>query len=162
MSSGIDVLIVDHSALEAEMTLLAIRRAAPYARTQWLNSGDMALQYFFAIGEFKSQTPRLPRLVLLELDMPVFNGLSVLDVIRSHPFTEHLPVAILSRRCNPDAFRRGDLFDADSYIQKSLDPEEYCVQIEQLLSRWIPKAPVLDLQQVLRRAGVPVHGGAVR
>lgn len=144
------------------MTLFAIRRAAPYARTQWLNSGDMALQYFFARGEFKSQSPRLPRLVLLELDMPVFNGLSVLDVIRSHPFTEHLPVAVLSRRRDPSEFRRGDSFDADSYIQKSLDPEEYCEQIEQVLARWIPKAPVVQLHEALKRAGLPLHGSAVQ
>jgi CheY-like chemotaxis protein len=152
MSTGLDVLIVDHSAIEAELTLLAIRRATPHARTQWLKNGDLALQYFFAKGEFRNQRPRLPRLVLLELDMPAFNGLSLLDVIRAHPLTETVPVALLSRRCDPTAFRRGDLFDADSYLQKASDPEEYCDQIEQLLARWVRQTPILKLHPAVLNA----------
>ncbi len=157
MASGIDVLIVDHSALEAELTLLAVRRAAPYARTQWFKSSDMALQYFFAKGEFKNHTPRLPRLVLLELDIPTFNGLSLLDVIRAHPLTETIPVALLSRRCNPNAFKRGDLFDADAYIHKSSDPEEYCDQLEGLLTRWVPQTPVLRLHPAALKPAVALR-----
>lgn len=158
MASGIDILIVDHSALEAELTLLAVRRAAPFARTQWLKSSDMALHYFFGKREIKNHSPRLPRLVLIELDIPRFNGLSLLDVIRAHPLTETVPVALLSRRCDPTAFRRGDLFDADAYIFKSSDPEQYCDQLERVLARWVPQTPVLRLHPTALKPAAAASG----
>jgi CheY-like chemotaxis protein len=135
MPRSIDVMVVDHSALAAEVTLFAVRRAAPDASTLWLKSGDLALQYLSAVGEFRNRPGGMPALILLELDLPITSGLSVLDVIRAHPATSGLCVAILSHSCDPIVFQRGDMFDADAYIEKASDHEEYCAQIERLLAR---------------------------
>lgn len=138
MVASVDVLVVDHSAVEAELTLLMIRRAFPEARTLWLKSGDLTLQYLNALRE--SGGTHLPHLVLLELNLPVFSGLAVLDVMRSHPQTSDLPVALLSACCDPSVYQQGNKFDADAYVQKAFDHEEYFEQVSDLLHQWVPPA----------------------
>jgi two-component system, response regulator len=139
MSHSFDILIVDDSPLEADLTTFAVRRRAPRAAALWLDGGDLALQYLRSAVENVSRSSRLPRLILLELDMPVVSGLCVLDVIRALPATRSLPAVILGRSCDPTIFGRGDMFDADAYVQKSSDHEEYCEQIAGLIDRWLPE-----------------------
>ena len=85
MARTFDVVLVEHRSIDAEVTLTALRQAATStARLLRLKDGDQALRYLFAVGEFAQRSPRPPGLVLLDMDMPVTSGLSILDLIRAH------------------------------------------------------------------------------
>lgn len=139
MLRSLDVLVVDDRITDADVTLLALRRAAPEAKVLWLQSGNEALQFLFRVGEYRSGPHALPRLIMLDVDMPVMSGLSTLDLLRSHPHTARIPVALLTDGPLPLIMRRGDTFDAHTYIARALDLEKYCLQIRRLLDRWLPK-----------------------
>src|SRR5262245_53496040 len=116
MPRHIDVLVVDDRTIDAEMTLIAVRKSAPQARVLRLRTGDVALQYLFGVGEFSDHPPGLPRLVLLSADLPTVTGLCVLDVVRAHPYTASLPIVLLSSPGQGRIARRSDLFDANAYL----------------------------------------------
>lgn len=139
MASSVDVLVVDDRAIDADVTLFALRRAAPTAKVLRLKSGEEALQYLFSVGDFARGVAGMPRLVLLDAEMPVMSGLCVLDVVRAHPRTAGIRVVMLSTDAHAHVFRPPDTFAADAYVVKPVDLDRYCASIETILRRWLPQ-----------------------
>jgi CheY-like chemotaxis protein len=137
MSRRIDLLLVDDRAADADVTLFAIKRAAPQARVLWLRNGNLALDYLLGIGAANAVLNKAPQLVLLSGEMKVLSGPFVLDVIRAHPRTSNLPVIMIGESEVSRIIARRDRFSADEYVRRSPDPDEYCAQIGQLIERWL-------------------------
>jgi two-component system response regulator len=139
MARTFDVVLVEHRSIDAEVTMTALRQASTSnARLLRLKDGDQALRYLFAVGEFAQRSPRTPGLVLLDMDMPVTSGLSVLDLIRAHPSTRGIRVIMLTTDTRP-RFAEADEFSPDGYLMKSQDFDQYCAALELALKRWLPR-----------------------
>jgi two-component system response regulator len=129
----VDVLVVDHSASDADITLLAIRRAAPNTTAVHLEDGDQALQFIFCAGSYRERPPKNPRLILLELELPSINGLQVLDTVRQHTSTREIPVVLLTSALNPFALASAHALGANGYIVKPVRFERYCAEVTGIL-----------------------------
>jgi two-component system response regulator len=134
-----DVVVVEHRSIDAEVTMAALRQAATStAKLLRLRDGDQALRYLFAVGEFAQRTPATPGLMLLDMDMPVTSGLSILDLIRAHPATRGIRVILLTTDTRPRLAEENG-FSPDGYLLKSQDFDQYCAAIELALKRWLPR-----------------------
>jgi two-component system response regulator len=134
-----DVVVVEHRSIDAEVTMAALRQAATSnAKLLRLRDGDQALRYLFAVGEFAQRSPATPGLMLLDMDMPVTSGLSILDVIRAHPATRGIRVILLTTDARP-RLAEANGFAPDGYLLKSQDFDQYCAAIELALKRWLPR-----------------------
>lgn len=139
MGRKIDVLVVDDRAIEAEVTLSALRLAAtPDARFLRLKDGNEALRYLFGVGEFARRSTVLPDLVLLDMDMPVTSGLCVLDLIRAHHAMSGVRVVMLTTDSRARLAER-HAFAPDGYLVKTQDFDQYCAAVELTLKRWVPR-----------------------
>ncbi|MBI3973973.1 MAG: response regulator [Chloroflexi bacterium] len=65
-----------------------------------------------------------PDLVLLDIDMPVLDGLSVCRLLKANPVTRDIPVLIVSARCSEEDVRRAREAGADDYVLKPFSPIE--------------------------------------
>jgi CheY-like chemotaxis protein len=74
-----------------------------------------------------------PDLVLLDVAMPVLDGLSMLDQMRAHPETSDLPVVLLSATVDESQIRDGLRRGANAYLKKPFQLEELLTTIELLL-----------------------------
>jgi DNA-binding NarL/FixJ family response regulator len=138
MGRTFDVVLVEHRSVDAEVTMTALRQASTYnAKLLRLRDGDQALRYLFAAGEFADRSPKMPGLVLLDMDMPVTSGLCILDIIRAHPSTSCMRVVMLTTDTRPRFAENG--FSPDGYLLKSQDFDQYCAAIELVLKRWLPR-----------------------
>jgi CheY-like chemotaxis protein len=96
-------------------------------------NGDQALQ---ALG-------RQPvDLVLLDVMMPVRDGLATLAAIRSSPPTRGLPVLMLTASGNEEHVRRAYELGANAFIAKPFAPSELCSTISAWLAPPVP-APMV-------------------
>ena len=139
MVRAVDVVVIEHRSIDAEVTLAAVRQASTAgAKLLRLKDGDQALRSLFAVGEFARRSPAAPGLVLLDMDMPVTSGLSILDLIRAHPATRGIRVILLTTDTRP-RFEEGSEFSPDGYLVKSQDFDQYCAAIELALKRWLPR-----------------------
>jgi two-component system, response regulator len=139
MARTFDVVLVEHRSIDAEVTMTALRQAATSnARLLRLKDGDQALRYLFAVGEFAQRSPGMPGLVLLDMDMPVTSGLTILDLIRAHPSTSGIRVIMLTTDTRP-RFPEDGGFSPDGYLMKSQDFDQYCAALELALKRWLPR-----------------------
>ena len=138
MRTAIDILLAEDSDADARLSLDALRRSAPQLRVLRVKDGEQALQFLFGIGGFAGRAAGMPRLILLDLQMPQSGGLQTLRAIRQQPVTRELPVVVLSSTSNPLVVERAHQFGASDYCIKPLDADTYIGEIARVLGRWLP------------------------
>lgn len=141
MQANIDILIVDDCDSDAEITLLAIRRVDYGATTFRFKDGEQALQFVHSTGSFAGRPASVPRLIFLDVTIPVVNGLQMLGALRADPRTASVPVAMLSSTANPLAIEQCLALGASDYVVKPVSFDEYCAEVERLMERWLGGPP---------------------
>ncbi|HEY6459688.1 MAG TPA: hybrid sensor histidine kinase/response regulator, partial [Polyangiaceae bacterium] len=83
-----------------------------------------------ALAEFDA---RPPDLVLLDLVMPGFDGLDVLNHIRAHAGGDHVPVILVTAHSERDHRLRGLEAGADEFLEKPVDGSILLTRVRTLL-----------------------------
>ena len=82
---------------------------------------------------------RKPRLILLDMEMPVFSGLAALEGLKSDPATRDIPVVMVTAQQTPahvdQAVRRG----AAGYLPKPVDMKRLLRKVAEFVP--LPKPP---------------------
>jgi len=135
--SGI-ILLVDDSADDVDLTLRAFEREKVVKEIVVANDGEAALEYLFGTGSHaKRDLSVMPEVVLLDLNMPKMDGLSVLRRIRAHAPTRLLPVVVLTSSTQErDLIASYDL-GANSFVKKPVDFAQFLVAARQLGLYWL-------------------------
>lgn len=87
------ILLIEDNSWDALLALRLLRRLGVGDETLVLHDGKQALDYLFEVSR---SADSLPRLILLDLNLPEANGLQVLQWIRANPATAEIPVVILT------------------------------------------------------------------
>src|SRR5215813_11378206 len=101
--SAADILVVDDNPSDCGLALVAFQRESPVLHVITVESGREALDYLFCEGSFSHREQRaLPKLVILDINMPEMSGLDVIKILRADPRTAELPVIILTGSYDPE------------------------------------------------------------
>jgi len=153
------ILIVEDEQDVAGLIKHAVERTGD-AEAEVVVSGDSALK---AVAE------RPPDLVLLDLNLPVLDGVEVCRILRSRSDTKQLPIIILTARGAEDDKVTGLEIGADDYISKPFSLRELTARIRAVLRRSTtaaePIAPVYRGSRLMAdfdAVAVAVDGSAVR
>ena len=136
-SDDIDILLVDDSASDAELTLYALRRLVSRKRTLWLNDSQLALEYLLCNGRYECRAFTLPLLVMTDIHMPHVSGLELLTRIRAEPRLRMLPVVVVSACADPDKMRECSRLGADDYVAKIMTYELFAEQVALVARHWL-------------------------
>jgi CheY-like chemotaxis protein len=75
-----------------------------------------------------------PDIILLDIEMPVKNGIELLDDLHKDPVLAKIPVIMLTNQDNEDAFREVGKFDTRFYVVKSLaTPQKVVDMVREVL-----------------------------
>ena len=83
-----------------------------------------------------------PDLILLDVKMPVLDGLTVTRLIRSHPILNDVPILLLTGMATPQVHREAFSAGCNDCLIKPLDFERL-QELIKLLARSTPRAPAL-------------------
>ncbi|MDQ3038586.1 MAG: response regulator [Pseudomonadota bacterium] len=133
----IQILLVEDSSADAEMTMRTLKRRGIANNIHWVRDGVEALDYLNCTGAHAGRTNGDPRLVLLDLQMPRMNGLQVLERMKSDPRTRTIPVVMMT-----SSREEGDLLASyehgvNSFIVKPVDFSEFAETVAQVGMYWI-------------------------
>ena len=84
---------------------------------------------------FKACTAEIPQLVILDVMLPDFDGLSVLEKMRRDAVTKNVPVILVTAKGSEMDKVKGLDMGADDYITKPFSMEELTFRIEAILRR---------------------------
>jgi len=138
MTEGVQILLVEDSASDAEMTCAALKKNNLANKLLHVKDGAAALDYIFAEGNYKNRNMEdRPKLILLDLKLPKVNGIEVLERIRSDERTKTIPVVMLtSSKEDPDIKKCYEL-GVNSYVIKPVEFDEFQKAISSLGLFWM-------------------------
>jgi two-component system response regulator len=144
--SGI-ILLVEDNDDDVELTLRAFARHKLANEIVVARDGVEALDYLFSTGKHAGRDPsRMPEVVLLDLRLPMIDGLEVLRRLRADERTRRLPVVVLtSSKEERDVLGSYDL-GANSFVRKPVDFAAFVDAARQLGLYWLVhnEPPPLD------------------
>jgi two-component system response regulator len=149
--SAVDILIVDDSPLEVELTLRPIRELDPDRSIEVARDGEEALDFLFARGSFRHRSGMLPpRLILLELKLPRLDGFEVLRAVRTNSRTSTAPVVVLTSSDDPRELAQCYQLGANSCVQKPVRSDALRTVLQAVAHYWLslnqaPPGPALPV-----------------
>jgi len=129
MTDPVMILLVEDNPDDESLTVSALRMGTNVT-VEVARDGEAALH-------FLNHAQELPRLVLLDLELPEMDGLTVLRRIREDDRTSLTPVVILTGFNSRDDVAAGYRYGANSYIRKPVDFDRFAEMIHQLTLYWI-------------------------
>jgi DNA-binding response OmpR family regulator len=96
------------------------------ADAEIVSSGDAALA---------AVTEQPPDLIILDLNLPVINGLDVCRILRSRADVPHVPIIMLTARTSEDDRVAGLEHGADDYVTKPFSLRELTARVRAVLRR---------------------------
>ncbi|MEU8352529.1 response regulator [Streptomyces sp. NPDC048845] len=125
----IKVLLVEDDAGDELMTREAfedkIRNTLYVAR-----DGEEALDFLYQQGEHAS-APR-PDLILLDLNLPKYDGRQVLERIKSDPELATIPIVVLTTSSAEEDILRSYKLHANAYVTKPVDLDQFLAAVRQI------------------------------
>lgn len=95
-----------------------------------VRDGEEALDFLYHRGAYVA-APR-PDLILLDLNLPKYDGRQVLEQIKSDPDLSHIPVVILSTSAAEEDILRSYKLHANAYVTKPVDLDQFISAIKQI------------------------------
>lgn len=130
----IDVLVVDDSDSDAELTLRALSGFSCFR----LADGEQAVDFILHTGLYRETRAEFPRLMLLDIELPRVNGFDVLQEVRAHYSAEQLPIVMFTGSSNEYLEARCLELGANQYVTKPSTYDAYASRLREAVSRWLP------------------------
>ncbi len=124
------VLIIDDSEDDILLTKMVLSKVGRKIRTESASSGEGGLALLRSGTE-------MPALILLDLKMPGMDGFDVLRAIRAEECLCRIPVIIVTHSDLESDREASYKNGANSYLNKSVDLDQFTKHIRNELEKWI-------------------------
>ena len=132
------ILLVEDSPTDAAIMQAALRGIGYGDPIEVLHNGIEALSWLDLL--IQQEITDLPRLILLDLNLPRKSGHEILIVLKSHPQLRRIPVIIMSSSLQEtDVVKSYELY-ANAYIVKPIIFEEYKLIAQNICNFWLQTA----------------------
>ncbi len=146
-SDHVDILLVDDSQDDVDLTLHALRAENLANNVFIARDGEEALDFLFCSGPHSQRSfDHPPKLVLLDLKLPKIDGMQVLKQIKGDPRTKTIPVVLMTSSREERDMASGYDLGVNSYLQKPVDFEQFRKMVKLLGMYWLVtnQAPVTN------------------
>ena len=140
-----ELLLVEDDENDIELAKRALKSVNLLDRVHVANNGKEALDYI--LGTEEGDTGKVvhrPLVVLLDLKLPIVNGLEVLKKLKSDVRTAGIPIVILTSSKESNDLRTAYAMGANSYIVKPYDLDDFTKAVSTAAQYWLvinEKAP---------------------
>lgn len=117
------ILLVEDNEGDVFLTLEAFGESKIETQVSVARNGQEALDFLNQKGDFSDA--QRPDLILLDINIPIFNGFEVLEMIKKDDSLKKIPVIILTTSSNQKDIERAYKNYCNSYVKKPLEMEEF-------------------------------------
>ena len=129
-ATPIEVLLVEDDPGDELMTREAFEDNKIRNTLHVVRDGQEALDFLYRQGEY-ADAPR-PDLVLLDLNLPKYDGRQVLERIKTDPEMALIPVVVLTTSSAEEDILRSYKLHANAYVTKPVDLEQFIGAVRQI------------------------------
>ena len=129
------ILLVEDNEGDIILTLDAFEESKFKTQVSVVRNGQEALDFLKKQGEYSDA--QKPDLILLDINIPIFNGHEVLEEIKQDENLKRIPVIMLTTSSNQNDIKKAYGNYCNSYIQKPLDMEEFMQSVLKIEEFWL-------------------------
>jgi len=132
-----DILLVDDSVNDVVLIKNALTEANFGNNIIVAEDGEEAIDFLYNRGKFAGYTGGKPIFILLDIKMPLMDGIEVLKIIRKDPEFNLIPVIMLTS--SRDTHDLQDCYDngANSFVVKPVDMSSFMQVVKELGKYWV-------------------------
>lgn len=119
------VLLVEDDELIGKLLVFILQRDG--YQVEWLKDGQQAQELVLSGGDFSA--------VVLDLMLPFFDGLFLLELIRNQATMATVPVLILTSKMGEEDIALALKKGADDYLVKPFQPPELSARLRRLIGK---------------------------
>lgn len=125
------ILLVEDSPTEARLSLEILAQHSSDPEITWAKSGMEAISMLSDLQDGQ------PSLILLDIKMPLMNGIDTLAKIRELPAAQNTPILMFTSSRLPSDIRESYANGANAYLQKQVDYDEQVSTLSKTLDFWL-------------------------
>jgi two-component system, response regulator len=141
---AIEILLVDDSAEDAELTIRALRKGKVNNPIFPVRDGAEALDFIFGEGRFIYRMGQLPNLIMLDLKMPRIGGIDVIRRLKATARTASIPVIVLTSSAAHQDIVQSYNLGISSYLMKPVSIAAFAEVISQVGLCWTITTPAAE------------------
>ncbi|MCB8912244.1 two component system response regulator [Rhodococcus rhodochrous] len=126
----IDVLLVEDDPGDELMTREAFEDNKIGNTLHVVRDGEEALDFLYRRGQYEN-APR-PDLILLDLNLPKYDGRQVLEQVKSDSDLTDIPVVVLTTSAAEEDILRSYKLHANAYVTKPVDLDQFIRAVRQI------------------------------
>ncbi|MFF2552052.1 response regulator [Nocardia sp. NPDC058058] len=130
LARPIDILLVEDDPGDELITREAFEHNKIGNTLHVARDGAEALDFLYQRGAFEL-APR-PDLILLDLNLPKYDGREVLGRIKEDPELSHIPVVVLTTSAAEEDILGSYQLHANAYVTKPVDLDQFVLAIKQI------------------------------
>lgn len=131
----IQILLVEDSPSDAELTIDALRSARVMNSVHRVSDGVEALRFLLREGDYRDAPS--PDLILLDLNLPRMSGYELLERIKHDDKLRATPVIILTTSHAERDILRSYQLQANCYVSKPVELQSFLDVVQQMGDFWL-------------------------
>lgn len=132
---SIEILLIEDNPGDVELTRESLNEGRIKNKLNVVIDGEMALDYVYKRGDFEDVST--PDIILLDLNLPKYDGREVLHQIKSDSTLSHIPVIILSSSEAAKDIQESYELHANCFITKPVQLNDFIKVVHMIESFWI-------------------------
>jgi two-component system, response regulator len=134
----IEILLIEDNPSDVKLTLKALQKHNLANKVTVLKDGAEALDFIYAEGQYSDRDNKeMPKVIFLDLKLPLVDGIEVLQKIKSEENTRKIPVVVLTSSKESRDIEECYKLGVNSYIVKPLDFEKFLDSVSNLGLYWV-------------------------
>ncbi|QIP13734.1 response regulator [Spirosoma aureum] len=133
----LDILYIEDNLNEIDIFKRVLSHLVNPPSFTVLSNGSDAIDYLLQQGIYEDKTYPMPRLVLIDLNLPGQNGFEVIQQVRANTGTKYLPLLVYSISDLADDIRRAYNLGANAYLIKPQSYQEVSELMRRAIDFWL-------------------------
>tara|TARA_A100000171_G_C2139361_1_gene153421 strand:+ start:6503 stop:6940 length:438 start_codon:yes stop_codon:yes gene_type:complete len=129
------ILLVEDNEGDILLTKEAFEACKVKTELSIARNGQEALDFLFKRGEYANT--KKPDLILLDINLPLFNGHEILRQVKADSNLKKIPVIMLTTSSNQKDIDEAYGNHCNSYVKKPLDIKEFLDAITKIEEFWL-------------------------
>lgn len=131
------ILLVEDDQDDIDLTRLALKQNNITSDVIVKSDGRQALHFIEELAESENTDELKPTVILLDINMPEVDGLSVLKKLKATASVKEIPVVMLSSSDEKRDVENSYKYGANSFIQKPADFEDFVFAVKHIGKYWL-------------------------
>ena len=136
--SLVEILLVEDNPHDVKLALHAFKSNNLANHVHVVRDGAEALEFIFGTDRYAGRNVQnSPKVVLLDLKLPLIDGIEVLRRIKADPRTQRTPVVVMTSSKEERDIVESYELGVNSYIVKPVDFDQFTEAVRRLGYYWL-------------------------